>query len=97
MSTDPDGQREGITVEVVYGLPERQSLLKLTVPGKTTVMQAIDLSGIRDLFPEMEITQVGIFSRKVTLDHVLEDGDRVEIYRPLIASPQEMRKKRAMK
>lgn len=95
MSMDPDTGTVGIAVEVVYGLPDRQCLLKITVPLGTTVSQAIDISGIREDFPAMEVNEVGIFSRKVTLDHVLQEGDRVEIYRPLIASPREMREKRA--
>lgn len=95
MSMDPDTGTEEIAVEVAYGLPDRQSLLKITVPPGTNVAQAIELSGIRENFPAMEVSEVGIFSRKVTLDHVLQEGDRVEIYRPLIASPREMRERRA--
>ncbi|MDH3789102.1 MAG: RnfH family protein [Xanthomonadales bacterium] len=96
MSTDPDRGSDEIGIEVAYALPDRQSLLKLAVRRGTTVIDAIEQSGIRKLFPGMEISEVGIFSRKVAFDHELEDGDRIEIYRPLIASPQEMRKKRAM-
>lgn len=95
MSTGHDDASGTITVEVAYALPHRQSLLKLTVAKGTTVSQAIEQSGIMAEFPSMEISDVGIFSRKVTLDHVLLNGDRVEIYRSLIADPKEMRKKRA--
>ena len=84
-----------ITVEVAYALPERQSLIKLDVQRGTTVGQAIDQSGLREEYPSMEISEVGIFSKKTTLDQTLRNGDRVEIYRPLIATPREMRKKRA--
>ncbi len=84
-----------ISVEVAYALPERQSLIKLDVQRGTTVGQAIDQSGLREEYPSMEISEVGIFSKKTTLDQTLRNGDRVEIYRPLIATPREMRKKRA--
>jgi putative ubiquitin-RnfH superfamily antitoxin RatB of RatAB toxin-antitoxin module len=96
MSSVSDAGVLAIMIEVVYALPERQSLVEVTVPQGTTVSQAIDLSGLREEFPAMEVSEVGIFSRKVSLDHELREGDRVEIYRPLIASPNEMRRKRAL-
>lgn len=84
-------------IEVAYATPARQALLKTQVPEGCTVERAIELSGIRKLFPGIHIDPgaVGIFSRKVPMDHELRDGDRVEIYRPLIADPKEMRKQRA--
>ena len=86
-----------IQIEVAYATPDRQSLLSLPVPEGSTVAEAIEQSAIRDEFPElkMEIKAVGIFGRKVPLDHVLKAGDRIEIYRPLIADPKEMRRQRA--
>jgi hypothetical protein len=86
-----------IRVEVVYALPERQALLAAELPAGSTVAAAIEASGVREQFPGMEIdpASVGIFSRKVTLDRVLQDGDRVEIYRPLKADPKEARRQRA--
>ena len=86
-----------LQVEVAYAEPERQALLQVEVPAGSTVGQAIDLSGIREQFADLRIEAdaVGIFSRKVPLDHVLQDGDRVEIYRPLIADPKEARRERA--
>lgn len=86
-----------IQVEVAYALPNRQALLRVEVPAGCTVAQAIDLSGIREQFAELRIESdaVGIFSRKVPLDHALQEGDRVEIYRPLVADPKETRRKRA--
>lgn len=84
-----------ITVEVAYALPEVQSLIKLEVKLGSTVGQAIEQSGVREEYPSMEIADVGIFSKRATLDQPLRDGDRVEIYRPLVANPREMRKKRA--
>ena len=84
-----------ITVEVAYALPERQSLIKLAVQRGTTVGQAIEQSGIGQEYPGIELSDVGIFSRKTTMEQTLRDGDRVEIYRPLLANPREMRKERA--
>ena len=91
--------QDSIRVEVVYARPEKQVLLQLDVPVGTTVGQAIDQSGIRNSFPDFEILEggVGIFSAKVPLEHVLREGDRVEIYRPLIADPKESRRRRAEK
>ena len=95
MSMESDDSVTGIVVEVCYALPDRQSLVELVVPPGTTAAEAIERSGIREHLPGMEVSNVGIFSRKVSLEHVLQAGDRVEIYRPLIASPREMRQKRA--
>jgi hypothetical protein len=88
-----------IHIEVAYATPDKQVLLDLSVPAGTTVAEGIEQSAIRDEFPElnMDIKAVGIFSRKVPLDHVLREGDRIEIYRPLIADPKEVRRKRALK
>lgn len=90
---------EQMSVEVVYALPKRQSLLSVQVPIGTTVRQAIERSGVLVTYPEIDlaVNKVGIWSRTVKLDDVLAAGDRVEIYRPLIADPKDMRKKRAEK
>jgi putative ubiquitin-RnfH superfamily antitoxin RatB of RatAB toxin-antitoxin module len=84
-------------IEVAYALPDKQLLIKVEAPDGCTVNEAIELSGIRRDIPDILIDPraVGIFSRKVPLDQVLHQGDRVEIYRPLIADPKEMRKQRA--
>lgn len=94
MSTAVDGVR----VEVAYATPDKQLLLKIEVPAGCTVAEAIERSGIREEFPEMvlDLDAVGLFGRKVPADTVLRDGDRIEIYRPLIADPKEMRKQRAL-
>ncbi len=86
-----------IAVEVAHARPEKQVLLSLEVPAGTTVGQAIELSGIRQAFPDLEVdpARLGIFGQKAGLEQVLRDGDRVEIYRPLIADPKEARRKRA--
>ncbi|WP_221076387.1 RnfH family protein [Agarivorans aestuarii] len=86
-----------INVEVVYGLPEHQVLLALKVEQGCSILEAIHQSGIVQHFPEIEPEKasVGIFSRAAKLAQELRDGDRVEIYRPLIADPKELRKIRA--
>jgi putative ubiquitin-RnfH superfamily antitoxin RatB of RatAB toxin-antitoxin module len=86
-----------INVEVVYGLPEHQVLLALKVDQGCSILDAIQQSGIVQHFPEIEPenASVGIFSRAAKLSQELRDGDRVEIYRPLIADPKELRKIRA--
>ena len=94
---DTDSSVSTIRVEVAYATPAKQALLLVNAPQDCTVAEAIELSGIRAKFPEIEPASkmVGIFSQKVSLDHKLRDGDRVEIYRPLIADPKELRKQRA--
>jgi len=84
-------------IEVAYATPLKQTLIRVDVPDGCTVDQAIELSEIRERFPGISIEpgMVGIFSQKVEMDHVLNPGDRIEIYRPLIADPKEMRKQRA--
>lgn len=86
-----------ISVEVVYALPERQYLRKVTLPQGANVEQAIMCSGLLELRTDIDLTRnkVGIFSRAVKLSDVLQDGDRVEIYRPLLIDPKELRRQRA--
>ncbi|MEX0732943.1 MAG: RnfH family protein [Aquisalimonadaceae bacterium] len=84
-------------VEVAYGLPEKQILLRLNVPAASTVRQAIEQSGLLRRQPEVDlaVNEVGIFGRLVSLEQTLCPRDRVEIYRPLIADPKEVRRQRA--
>ena len=86
-----------IPVEVAYAKPEEQVILRLEVPQGTTALQAIELSGITQRFPEIDMNnlKLGIFGKLKKPDQVLAAGDRVEIYRPLIADPKEVRKQRA--
>ena len=88
-----------IKVEVVYALPEKQYLLKVRLAQGSTVEQAIAESGILELRTDIDLAKnkVGIFSRPVKLADAVNDGDRVEIYRPLIADPKELRRQRAEK
>lgn len=88
---------ETINVEVAYALPEKQLIMPVNVDAGTTVGAAIVQSGIMMEFPELDIehSKVGIFGKVATMETVLQPGDRVEIYRPLIADPKEVRRKRA--
>ncbi len=84
-------------VVVAFATPERQPVLEVRVAAGTTVEQAIRLSGVLGHFPEIDLAKnaVGIFGERACLDDVVQDGDRVEIYRPLIADPKEARRARA--
>ena len=84
-------------VEVAYALAEKQSLISLEVEEGTTLKDAIEASGILEKYNEIDLSKqrVGIFSKFATLDTVLKEKDRVEIYRSLIADPKEVRKERA--
>ncbi len=86
-----------LAVEVVYALPGEQILLSLGVTPGTTVFEAIEQSGIRRRFPDIDPVRgkFGIFGRLVKPDTVLKDGDRVEIYRPLVAGAGTARRQRA--
>lgn len=93
-----------ITVEVAYGIPDKQILDVLTVPVGTTALEAVKQSGVLKMFPEIDIenTQMGIFSQVLGTKGLAEPAcyelkarDRVEIYRPLIADPKEVRRRRA--
>ena len=88
---------ETIEVEVVYALPGRQALLAITIPAGATAGEAVEQSGIARQFPQQDIStcQLGIWGRLVDSDQSLEDGDRVEIYRPLEIDPREARRQLA--
>ena len=91
--------QDKIQVEVCYALPEKQTLLSLEVEPSLTIESIIKQSGILELHPEINLAEnkVGIFSKLAKLNDTLHDGDRIEIYRPLIADPKEVRKQRAQK
>lgn len=88
---------EKINIEVVYALPDEQILLKQTVPAGTTIAEAVQSSGVLARHPEIDlsINKLGLFGKLSKADAVLRDKDRIEIYRPLIADPKEVRRKRA--
>lgn len=90
-------KRENFQVEVVYARPDIQVLIPLEVEEGTTLRTAIERSGVLERFPEIDLekAKVGIFGKLSKLDTMLRAKDRVEIYRPLIADPKEVRKQRA--
>ena len=95
-----------ITVEVACALPHKQKIVTLAVPAGTTARQALALSRIDGEFPEVAVDSapLGIFGQTLGTkglpggeEYVLQAGDRVEVYRPLLADPKEVRKRRAEK
>ena len=86
-----------IRVEVAYALPHKQALLEIQVQEGTTALQAAQQSGIANKFDgvDLDSATLGIFGQIDAPTQVLRDGDRVEVYRPLIADPKEVRKARA--
>jgi putative ubiquitin-RnfH superfamily antitoxin RatB of RatAB toxin-antitoxin module len=83
---------------VVFALPDKQRIVKLQVPVGTTAFDAVTLSEIDQFFEELTIStelKLGVWGKAVTADRALEAGERVEIYRPLLADPKEVRKARA--
>ena len=86
-----------IHIQICYARPDKQFLLEQTVAAGTTIQQAIQSSGIILQAPEIDVSvwRVGIYGKLKTLDTVLREHDRVEIYRPLIADPKDSRRKRA--
>ncbi len=86
-----------ITIEVAYAAARSQTILRLRVKSGTTVGEAIKQSGILGQFPEIDLglNKVGIFGKLARTDTLLRYGDRVEIYRALIADPKEARRQRA--
>ena len=88
---------ELISVEVVYPLPQKQEIFVVKLPLGATVREAIESSGVLAKYPEIDLakSKLGVFAKLAKPDSVLRDRDRVEIYRPLIADPKEVRKQRA--
>lgn len=86
-----------MAVEVAYARADEQVILEIEVASGTTLQQAVEQSGIGGRFPEIDLQKgkMGVFGKLARADRVLHPGDRVEIYRPLIADPKEVRKQRA--
>jgi uncharacterized protein len=86
-----------IVVTVVYALRERATEIELQLPEGATVAQALARSGLAALHPEADIAQcpVGIFGNAAARHAIVADGDRIEVYRPLLADPKELRRRRA--
>jgi uncharacterized protein len=99
LGVDMDESIDQIGIEVAFALPDRQVIKYLAVPAGTTARQAVELSGIEAEFEAFALTTLplGIFSEPVSDTQVLRAGDRVEIYRPLLLDPKEIRKIRAEK
>jgi len=94
------------TVEVAYALPDRQKIIELSIQPGTTAYGAAVASNIVSFFPGLDLksSKMGIFGQtlgtkglRVPEEHELQPGDRVEIYRPLISDPKEVRRRRAAK
>lgn len=96
---DPENEALTIQVQVCYATPEQQFLHDLHLPAGATLHEAIKQSGVLVQIPEIDLShcRVGIYNKLKTLDTLLREHDRVEIYRPLIADPKESRRKRAEK
>ena len=86
-----------ITVEVAYALPNNQLIIPIQVSLETSAEQAITASGILEKFPEIDlkVNKIGVFGKLIHLETPLRHLDRVEIYRPLLADPKQVRKQRA--
>ena len=86
-----------INIEAMYALPDEQTLFRQSVPEGATVAEAIQLCGILEKYPEIDLAtnKLGIFGKLAKADTLLRDKDRIEIYRALIADPKEVRRKRA--
>ena len=96
MSDSDLSMPELIKVEVAYARPDKQLILELMVEPETTLEQAVERSGIEEHFEGFDLAsaKVGIFGKLAKKDASLREGDRIEIYRPLIADPKEVRRKR---
>ncbi|MBF0470432.1 MAG: RnfH family protein [Gammaproteobacteria bacterium] len=90
-------EQTSIMVEVAYATPTEQQIFTVTLGSAATVQEAIELSGVLQAFPEIDLekSDVGIFSKVAKLSATLRERDRIEIYRPLIADPKAVRKQRA--
>ena len=88
---------DAVEVQVCYALPDTAFLRTLNLPAGSTVRQAIEYSGVLHDYPDIDlaVNMVGIYGKKKTLDTVLRQHDRVEVYRPLQADPKEARRRRA--
>jgi len=90
-------EKEEISVELIYIKPGSQNRLILKLPQGSNINQAINRSGVLSHFPEinLKVNKVGVFSKIQPLNTLLCEGDRIEIYRPLMADPKEARRRRA--
>ncbi|GGP71829.1 UPF0125 protein [Shewanella algicola] len=92
-------ETEQFAVDVIYALPKQQKIITVMVAPGTTFIDAVIQSNIVKFFPDIDLDNIklGVFSRVVKHDDVIQPGQRVELYRPLIADPKDVRRKRAEK
>jgi len=88
---------DDLHIEIAYATPEQQVILELMVPADSSPREVVLQSNIETYFPEIDknLCDIGIFGKAIRGEHKLENGDRIEIYRPLLADPKEVRKRRA--
>ena len=86
-----------LSIEVVYALPQKQEMFTVKLPEGATVREAVEACGVLQKYPEIDLTKnkLGVFAKLIKPDAPLRNRDRVEIYRPLIADPKQVRKQRA--
>ncbi len=86
-----------IEIKVAYAEPDEQRILVCQIKLGTQVREVLNQSGIGHVFPEIDLDScdIGVFGKAIKADYELEEGDRIEIYRPLIADPKEIRRQRA--
>jgi uncharacterized protein len=99
MADEGDDETGLIEIEVAYATLEEQIIVTIKVPHETTTEQAVKLSGLLSRFPEISISVVklGIFGSACKPEQIVKQGDRVEIYRPLVHDPKDARRHRALK
>lgn len=98
LDSELDSETSTINIEIIYALPEQQNIITTKLPQGSTVLEAITKSKILLQHPHLNLDslKVGIFSHVCKLTEQLDDGDRIEIYRPLIIDPKEARRDRAI-
>lgn len=97
MSEPYAGVKEMLVVEVIYARPDVQEPVRVDVPAGASIRAAIERSRITDKYPEIDlaVNKVGVYGEIRSLDDMVQSGDRVEIYRPLLIDPKEARRKNA--
>lgn len=97
MASDNCSGPSTIRAEVAYATPDRQLIIPVEIAEGATLEQAIVQSRLQEQFPEIQLqtAKVGVFGKLSKLSAIARAGDRIEIYRPLLADPKEVRKKRA--
>ncbi|MDP3876391.1 MAG: RnfH family protein [Methylobacter sp.] len=88
-----------VNIEIAYAKPEAQLIVALALPEETTLEAAVKASGLLERFPEIALSElnVGVFGVVCKPDQAINEGDRIEIYRPLRHDPKEARRQRALK